>query len=128
MYLCVKDISGTKKMSKTDCTKKPRGNPGARTAEHFSITNKDTTINQLCLCARNVVLSKYKAPIFALSLECISFVEYKSYTYYNTPVPWRRAQKVSDFLFKTIHAICQLYHGENKLHFDDDDSKHLNTV
>jgi hypothetical protein len=38
------------------------------------------------------------------------------------------AQKVSDFLFKTIRAICQLYHGENKLHFDDDDSKHLNTV
>ena len=49
-------------------------------------------------------------------------------TYYNTPVPWGRAQKVSDFLFKTIRAICQLYHGENKLHFDDDDSKHLNTV
>jgi hypothetical protein len=64
-------------MSNTDPTKNPGVNPGARAAEHFSFTNKDTIINQLCLCGRNVVLSKYKEPIFALSLECISFVEYK---------------------------------------------------
>ena len=59
------------------------------------LTNKETTINQLYLCTRNVVLSKYKAPIFALSLECISFVKYKKL--YFLPYPcFLEDNKVSD--------------------------------